>query len=263
MHQFSRNLLVMATGLLAGWAGGRRPTFGQDRSMTRIKTTRTGTIMRSFLTLTAVILLISSPSQADPIDITSNIQSPGLESDSGWDSLESTDGDPVSGHMTISGTTYGGGDAHEGTRVAAYFGNQDDGERFCLALESRDDGDGAELFQTISVGALNAEHTLSFWGKRGGGSGTVELTAYVTSDGGSLGDLATETQSYSSTTWVEKLVSFTPTTSTVEIRFKETTGDSNARDPALDDLSLTYIPEPASLALLGLGGLAMLPRRRR
>ena len=34
-------------------------------------------------------------------------------------------------------------------------------------------------------------------------------------------------------------------------------------DVMLTDLSTAVIPEPASFALLGLGGLAMLPRRRR
>ena len=57
--------------------------------------------------------------------------------------------------------------------------------------------------------------------------------------------------------------------SSIDLRFQDTSGqpthDSSSKAPYMDLVELQYtpIPEPASVALLGLGGLMLLPRRRR
>jgi hypothetical protein len=47
-----------------------------------------------------------------------------------------------------------------------------------------------------------------------------------------------------------------------ELRFESTAGINNAKIWSLDDFTVQVVPEPTSLALLGLGGLALLRRQR-
>jgi hypothetical protein len=49
---------------------------------------------------------------------------------------------------------------------------------------------------------------------------------------------------------------------TATLAFADTRLDATGNDFALDDLSFIAIPEPTSLALLPIGGLALLPRSR-
>ncbi len=120
------------------------------------------------------------------------------------------------------------------------------------------------------VAVVGVEHTLSFsqtWLNVGPGS-DGEITAMVFDGGttdvlGSLAFIGNQSSGEGSNNWTRTSLTFTPTSSTIDLRFQETTANSTATDVQLDALTLTYIPEPASLALLGLGGLMMLSRRRR
>lgn len=48
----------------------------------------------------------------------------------------------------------------------------------------------------------------------------------------------------------------------ISIEIWDTSGIAQGNDYAVDDLSLTVVPAPASMALIGLGGLAAIRRRR-
>ena len=60
-------------------------------------------------------------------------------------------------------------------------------------------------------------------------------------------------------------VSFTFTADTIQstLVFVETSGNTNSANPAIDNVSVNEVPEPSSAALLGLGGLALILRRRK
>lgn len=87
----------------------------------------------------------------------------------------------------------------------------------------------------------------------------------VTSDGGTDGDLFSETiifSAISSYTTYDRTFTATNTSST--LRFLETSTNTKSKDPFLDDVSVSVVPEPGTYALLaGLTGLAFVMVRRR
>ena len=115
---------------------------------------------------------------------------------------------------------------------------------------------------------------LSFWAKgTAGGTGNVNFALrFLDGTGNILYDSGLQffqgsinTSSYSEITFTPNPV---PTGAVAAfIEFSQAIGPIDGGNPAgqvlIDDLSLEVIPEPASLALLGLGGLAMLGRRSR
>ena len=139
-------------------------------------------------------------------------------------------------------------------------------------------GDHSQIDQAgiaIDPAGIGQEHTLSFsvadnevaprssdqiaisaWVFDGDDNSQLGFTRYV---------VQTPSNSVGDNNWERTSLTFTPTSSTIDLRFQETTVNSDLSDAALDHITLTYtpIPEPASVALLGLGGLMMLPRRRR
>jgi hypothetical protein len=85
----------------------------------------------------------------------------------------------------------------------------------------------------------------------------------VTSDGGTTGDLFSEAFTFSGTTYTDYHKEFTATNAGATLRFEENSTNSKGRDPFLDAVSVTAVPEPSSVALLGLGGLTLILRRRK
>ncbi|MGJ8656595.1 MAG: DUF642 domain-containing protein [Akkermansiaceae bacterium] len=91
----------------------------------------------------------------------------------------------------------------------------------------------------------------------------LSVLVTVTSDGGTSGDLYSETFTFSGTTYTDYNKSFTASNTSATLRFEETSTDTNSKDPFLDAVSVTPVPEPSSSALLGLGVLSLLVRRHR
>jgi hypothetical protein len=130
---------------------------------------------------------------------------------------------------------------------------------------------GPTITQTVTIpnDGIGQLHTISFWYRQFGtditswtrwrlrvlDGGTTELVN--SGDQNTVGNLGV---------WEQESYTFTPSASTIEIEFKDRQQfPGTNRDLVVDNVQLTYnpIPEPATLALLGLGGALMLGRRRR
>ena len=96
----------------------------------------------------------------------------------------------------------------------------------------------------------------------------MEITASVfdgtATSGADLGQLV-ESRANTDGSGYNVPVSFTFTADTIQstLVFVETSGNTNSSNPAIDNVSVNAVPEPSSAALLGLGGLALILRRRK
>ena len=130
--------------------------------------------------------------------------------------------------------------------------------------------DGALLTQAISV-IPNALHTLSFYLGRSS-SLTTDFNVLVTQS--TSGDLLDEDLTVTAIDdWDFFTFDFTPTASSITLSFEDISNDSSSNAGGVDTVSLTFVPllapvpEPATGAILWLGGGALLAfsqaRRRR
>jgi hypothetical protein len=183
--------------------------------------------------------------------INTNIVNPGFETTGsgipGWSLAANNNSEPTDGTGAAVSST-----PPEGSRQALFFGNN-----------ANINGNGGEMSQVVTVDS-GFLHTLTFQARSiiASGGGATELTVTAIDDGGAGSVLDQEVIALTETYTVYEL-EFTPTDTSVLFRFQETQDNSAGRDIGVDDLNLTYVPEPASLALLAAGGLCLLKRERK
>lgn len=145
---------------------------------------------------------------------------------------------------------------------------------FAGNLENLTDGSAAVIKQAnMGIGQVNAgdEITISFWAKNINNAGGVNFAEFFSEiDGGGtsssqiLGGAplfasATDWTFYQFTTFAGPDVS-----GGVTLQFTATTGANigSTSQLLIDNVSVTVIPAPGAMALLGLGGLVAIRRRR-
>lgn len=228
------------------------------------------------IVLTAVAAFGLAPAATHAAMVTNdNILSP---------SFEQTDEDGINGQDWQVTTNSGSGvNVSNDTTYKNIIDDGADGDRFATFFGTMNTGNGspsngAQIDQNgiaIDPAGIGQEHTLSFsvaW-LRGAPrtSDNAAISAWVF-DGDDSSELATTryvhgtpSTSTGDNNWERTSLTFTPTSSTIDLRFQETTPNSGASDAMLDHITLTYvpIPEPAAVGLVVIGGVILLTRRQR
>lgn len=200
-------------------------------------------------TISAFVLLASASTAFAGIELTSN---GGFETGdtAGWEYFAT----PASTFGTDSSSPFAGG----------FAGN----------LENLTDGSAALIKQAnMGIGLVNAgdEITISFWAKNINGPGGVNFAEFFSEiDGGGTSSAQilggaplfasdTDWTFYEFTTFAGPDVS-----GGVTLQFTATTGAiiGSTSQLLIDNVSVTVVPAPTSVALLGLGGLVATRRRR-
>ena len=147
--------------------------------------------------------------------------------------------------------------------IPEHFSNAPDGVRVANL------GAAGVITQTLSYTVVAGDvFTLDFYvgkGQAGNSGGSGDLTASILVGTTTIGTDATiatgDVTGNTTNTWYHKTVTGTATgTGALSISFapNATAGGS----PWLDNVTMTVVPEPASLGLLSMAGLALMRRRR-
>lgn len=112
----------------------------------------------------------------------------------------------------------------------------------------------------LAPGATFAQLQITYF--NGFGPGATNLGTVETSPGNAMGSAQINSTSPLNT-WIPLSVTATAPTGTQAVQVFAITIDQTPAPIYFDDMTLTSTPEPGSLALVGLGSLAMLSRSRR
>ena len=159
------------------------------------------------------------------------------------------------GVWEYTGTTDAWTQYQVGTSDGAHFTAAADGTRILNLIKF---GTLTQTFSTVNAGdAFTLEFDVAK-GLLGGSGGAGTLTASILVGGTPIATGATFATTVAAGAWDHKTLTGTATsTGALSISFAPGTNS-----PWLDNVTMTVVPEPASLGLLSLAGLAMLRRRR-
>lgn len=149
------------------------------------------------------------------------------------------------------GSFFGGTIAGSGPNAPAFDGRQ------YVHFNDGATGAGSSIFQTFDT-VIGTEYTVSFSIAGGDFDGSSHQ---IIADASGLGGL---TQAATNNTWSSHAFNFTATGTSTTLTFTDDLQAGGASsDLLLDGVSVTAVPEPSSSALLGIGGLALILRRRK
>lgn len=133
---------------------------------------------------------------------------------------------------------------------------------YLAAFNGGDSPPGGTLSQTFTGTVLGTTYTVSYdYGTNSGAPQTLEATVFG-ADGTTV--LGTDSALGNSNTLITNTFTFVADGSQATLQFLDSpTNSSGSLDGILDNVSVVAVPEPASVALLSLGGIALLARRRR
>ncbi len=204
-------------------------------------------IKQTIMAALVLVGLLVAVSDANLI-LNPGFEQPGVDTAAGHDGFDDAtndvpfweDGSPGQNNI-ITGTKHVGANAHSGDYVGALYWPS-----------------SLAVVQTTShIISAGEEFTMTFWHQGGFRPGDAAIY-YL--DGGTRVDLATQAVSGAST-WTE--IQFTALATGASVgKFVGVSLQGTAADQVwYDDVSLTVVPEPASLALVGLGSLLLIRRK--
>jgi len=210
----------------------------------------------------AGLAMAAVPSHAATIFITNNTTSKTLASNEG--DAAALEGDGAGDTTTLNLSTDDGGGAIDITTIAVTNSS--------LGMDGDSMGTGNDKWGTPQSWTFSFDKEISFDGFGGTGTGNATFGIQSSAWVGATVDDSTEDWSFDSTTGefsanVDNFQSFDFTSAGVpnvaagtSISIEHIGGSSGAE---MTDFTITVIPEPASLALLGLGSLLIAGRQRR
>lgn len=168
--------------------------------------------------------------------------------------------------LANSGYTFMGGGGISGNGSAIASTTAEDGTQFALLQNYNNGAPGpfaSSFSQTISGFDTTATYTLSFFDayRTGNGLSSNPYQVTLTDANGNSTTVFSHTPATTNFT-AETTSSFVPGSSTETITFAGLATASDATS-YIDTLSISSVPEPASLGLLAVLGAGLLARRRR
>ncbi len=187
----------------------------------------------------------------------------------GWLGTDAT-GNGTDGTYTVSTTAVGGGTIDDRDRITGNGGGAE-ADMWNDFIFSNDGSSGTTKGLEITVGGLdaNADYTVTIWGFDASSTGPVRSADWSVESGDSA-TLSFDANGTGPGLPTDLTSNYTITLNATSNGSGEiiltglpsaSSGSSN-HDVFINGLEIALVPEPSSMVLLGLGGLALLRRRR-